>query len=183
MEGKKTGKLHKIVVTELLSTIDHKVRGVQQFIIALRGLVEADILKDLTEEIEELQELYEPYLKARNLNFEKFKMGEFLKDNYNIKTDFSGSVELDKERLKFIFDTLIELSGGNYKLLVGSTGEDCIVRFISPAFVNLSLKDFDTPPKQINDLPLFAVRKTFNRMEGEFFLDDEEIKMVFSLVT
>ena len=52
-------KFDKVVTVELLSTIDHKVRGIQQFVVALRGLVEDEVLNDLREETEELQAIYE----------------------------------------------------------------------------------------------------------------------------
>ena len=111
-------KFHKIVTVELLSTIDHKLRGVQQFIVALRGLVEDDVLDDLNEEVTEQQALYAPYLKLRNLNPKEADIGKFIADNYNIQTEVSCIVSLDKEKLKFVFGFLIEFSNGNYELSI-----------------------------------------------------------------
>ncbi len=172
--------LHKIVTVELLSTIDHKLRGVQQFIVALRGLVEDDILNDLKEEVAELQALYEPYLKLRDLSLEKLDVSKFIEDNYNIQTDFSCIVELDIEKLSLVFDFLIEFSNGNYELFVSPTEKGCVVNFVSPAFAELSIDDFNVLPSEIERLPFFAVRKILSRMNVEFSIKGEEISIEFT---
>jgi hypothetical protein len=181
MEYRKMQKFHKIVTVELLSTIDHKLRGVQQFIVALRGLIEEDILKDLEEEVHELQALYEPYLKLRDLNPEETDLGKFIEDNYNVQTGVSCIVELDKEKLRFVFDFLIEFSEGNYELSIKPTEKSCIVSFVSPLFSELSMNDFKVLSDEIERLPFFAVKKTLGRMGAEFSIEREEISIEFLL--
>jgi hypothetical protein len=180
MEYGKVEKFHKIVTVELLSTIDHKVRGIQQFVVALRGLIEEDILNDLEEETKELQVLYEPYLKYRNLNLEEIEIGKFIEEKYNIKTNISCVLEIDKEKLMFVFDTLIEFCDGNYELSVSSTDTGCLISFISPAFAKLSVNVFQELSNQIEFLPFFAIKKTLNRMGGEFSIDGKAISIEFS---
>ncbi len=179
MEGGKIQKLHKIVTVELLSTIDHKLRGVQQFIVALRGLVEDDVLNDLNEEVAELQDLYEPYLKLRDLTLEEADISKFIEYNYNIQTDVSCVVEFDKEKLGFILDFLIEFSKGSYELSLSSNDKVCVVNFISPAFAGLSVDDFNLLPSEIERLPFFAVRKILDRMSAAFSLKGKEISIGF----
>lgn len=172
-------KFHKIVTVELLSTIDHKLRGVQQFIVALRGLIEDDVLNDLKEEVGELQALYEPYLKFRDLSLEEVDIGKFIEDNYNVQTGLSCIVELDIEKLSFVFDFLIEFSDGSYELSVGSTEKGCVVNFVSPAFAELSIDDFNVLSREIERLPFFAVKKILGRMNAEFSIKGEEISIGF----
>jgi hypothetical protein len=172
-------KFDKIVTVELLSTIDHKLRGVQQFIVALRGLVEEDVLNDLDEEVAELQSLYEPYLKHRDLKPEEADIGKFIEDNYNIQTDTSCIIGLDKDKLKFVFGFLIEFSNGNYELSVKPTDKGCIVKLISPAFADLSAGDFEILSNRIERLPFFVVRKILNRMGAEFSIKGKEISIEF----
>jgi len=172
-------KFDKIVTVELLSTIDHKLRGVQQFIVALRGLVEDDVLNDLNEEVAELQALYEPYLKLRDLSLEETDIQKFIEDNYNIKTDISCIVELDKEKLGFVFDFLFEFSNRSYELSVSSTEKGCVVNFVSPAFAELSIDDFHVLSRKIERLPFFAVRKILSRMNAGFSIKGEEISIEF----
>ena len=172
-------KFHKIVTVELLSTIDHKLRGVQQFIVALRGLVEDDVLNDLDEEVSELQALYAPYLKLRNLNPEEADIGKFIEDNYNIQTGASCIVGLDKDKLGFVFNFLIEFSNGNYELSVSPTNRGCIVKFISPAFADLSIDDFQVLSNRIERLPFFVVRKILDRMGAGFSIKGKEISIEF----
>jgi hypothetical protein len=178
-EDGKIQKFHKIVTVELLSTIDHKLRGVQQFIVALRGLVDDDVLNDLKEEVAELQALYEPYLKLRDLSLEEVDINKFIEDNYNIQTDVSCIVELDIEKLGFVFDFLIEFSNGSYELSVSSTEKGCVVNFVSPSFAELSIDDFNVLSHGIERLPLFAVRKILGRMNAEFSIKGEEISIEF----
>lgn len=172
-------KFDKIVTVELLSTIDHKLRGVQQFIVALRGLVEEDVLNDLDEEVAELQALYEPYLKLRDLRQEEADIGKFIEDNYNIHTDTSCVVDLDKDKLKFVFGFLIEFSNGNYELSVKSSETGCIVKIISPAFADLSADDFQVLSNRIERLPFFVVKKILGRMGAEFSIKGKEISIEF----
>jgi hypothetical protein len=180
MEYGKMEKFHKIVTVELLSTIDHKLRGIQQFIVALRGLIEDDILNDLDEETKELQKLYEPYLKYRNLNLEKIEIGKFLEENYNIKAEISCLSEIDKEKLVFVFGTLIEFCDGDYKLTVSPTDKGCLINIVSSAFNNLSLNVFQDLSDKIEFLPFFAIKKTLNRMGVEFSIAGKEISISFS---
>jgi hypothetical protein len=180
MEYGKFEKFHKIVTVELLSTLDHKVRGIQQFVVALRGLIEEDILNDLEEETKELQVLYEPYLKYRNLNLEEIEIGKFIEENYNIKTKISCVLEIDKEKLTFVFNTLIEFCDGDYELSVSSTDTGCLIIFISPAFTKLPINAFQELSSKIEFLPFFAIKKTLNRMGAEFSIDGEKISIVFS---
>ena len=170
-------KFHKIVTVELLSTIDHKLRGVQQFIVALRGLIEEDILNDLDEEVNELQALYEPYLKLRNLNLESNNVTKFIEDNYNIQTDFSCIADFDEEKLKFVLDFLIEFSKGDYELTLKSSEKGCIINFVSPAFAGFTIEDFRILPEKVEKLPFFALRKTIDRMGAEFSFEGEEISI------
>ncbi|MBN1693781.1 hypothetical protein JW879_00085 [candidate division WOR-3 bacterium] len=179
MEGGKIQKFHKIVTVELLSTIDHKLRGVQQFIVALRGLVEDDVLNDLDEEVAELQALYEPYLKLRDLTLEESDIGKFIEDNYNIQTGVFCVIELDKEKLGFILDFLIEFSKGSYELSLSPTDKGCVVNFVSPAFAGLSVDDFNLLSSEIERLPFFAVRKILGRMNAGFDIKGEEISIEF----
>jgi hypothetical protein len=173
-------KFHKIVTVEILSTIDHKVRGIQQFIVALRGLIEENILNDLDEETKELQALYEPYLKYRNLNLEKVEIGKFIEENYDIKTENSCVLEIDKAKLIFVFDTLIEFCGGDYDLSVNMTDKSCRISFVSPSFAKLSINAFQELSGRIEFLPFFAIKKTLNRMGGELSVVDKEISIEFS---
>ena len=71
---------------------------------------------DLDEEVAELQSLYQPYLKLRDLRQEEADIGKFIEDNYNVQTDASCIIGLDKEKLRFVFNFLIEFSNGNYEL-------------------------------------------------------------------
>ncbi len=162
-------KFHKIVTVELLSTIDHKVRGIQQFVVALRGLIEEEVLDDLKEETEELQAIYESYLKLRNISLEEVEIGKFLKDKYDIKTKISCITEMDREKLSFVFDTLIDFCGkDNYTLSVSETEKGCIVNIVSPSFTKLSVDDFQKLSDDIEVLPFFAIKKTLARMGGTF---------------
>ncbi len=179
MEYREMQKFHKIVIVELLSTIDHKLRGVQQFIVALRGLIEDDVLGDLDEEVHELQALYEPYLKLRNLNLEETDLGKFIGNNYNVETGVSCVINLDKEKLKFVFDFLIEFSEENYELSIKPTEEGCVVSFVSPSLAKLSISDFKELSDEIERLPFFAVRKILGRMDAEFSIEEEEIFIEF----
>ena len=172
-------KFHKIVTVELLSTIDHKLRGVQQFIVAHRGLIEEDVLNDLDEEVAELQSLYAPYLKLRDLKAEEVDIGRFIEDNYNVETDTSCVVGLDKEKLRFVFGFLIEFSNGDYELSVKPTSNGCIVKLISPAFANLSIDDFQVLSREIGRLPFFAIKKILGRMGAEFSIKGKEISIEF----
>lgn len=172
-------KFDKIVTVELLSTIDHKLRGVQQFIVALRGLVEDNVLNDLREEVEELQALYEPYLKHRDLSLEEVDIGKFIEDNYNIQTDVSCIVESDIEKLGFVFDLLIEFSNGSYELSFSSTEKRCVVNFVSPSFAELSIDDFNILSHKIERLPFFAIKKILSRMNAGFSIKEEEISIEF----
>jgi hypothetical protein len=172
-------KFHKIVTVELLSTIDHKLRGVQQFVVALRGLVDEDVLNDLDEEIGELQALYEPYLKLRNLALEEADIGKFIEDNYNIQTDVSCIVSLDKEKLGFVFSFLIEFSNENFELSIEPTEKGCVVSFVSPVFAGLSMDDFQVLSDEIERFPFFAVKKIIKRMGAEFSIKGEKISMEF----
>ncbi|MEJ2567782.1 MAG: hypothetical protein P8Z50_02740 [candidate division WOR-3 bacterium] len=177
MKIEKINKFHKIVTVELLSTIDHKLRGVQQFIVALRGLIEEDILNDLDEEVNELQSLYEPYLKLRNLKLKKDDIGKFIGDNYNVQTDFSCVVDFDEEKLGFVLDFLIEFSEGDYELVLKSSQKGCLINFVSPAFSGLTIEDFQILPEKVEELPFFALRKTLDRMGAEFSIEGEEISI------
>jgi hypothetical protein len=179
MKNGKIQKFHKIVTVELLSTIDHKLRGVQQFIVALRGLVENEVLDDLNEEIAELQALYEPYLKLRDLTLEEADLSKFIEDNYNVRTDVSCVVEFDKEKLGFILDFLIEFSKGSYELSLSPADKVCVVNFVSPAFAGLSVDDFNLLSSEIEKLPFFAVRKILGRMSAEFSIKGKEISIEF----
>ncbi len=170
-------KFHKIVTVELLSTIDHKLRGVQQFIVALRGLIEEDILNDLDEEVNELQALYEPYLKLRNLKLEKDNIGKFIEDNYNIRTGFPCIADFDEEKLKFVLDFLIEFSEGGYQLGLKSSERGCLINFVSSAFSGLTMEDFQLLPEKIEKLPFYALRKTLDRMGAELSIDGEEFSI------
>ncbi|MEO0293862.1 MAG: hypothetical protein ABIN61_06550 [candidate division WOR-3 bacterium] len=170
-------KFHKFVLIELLSTIDHKVRGVQQFIVALRGLIDEEILNDLEEETKELQEVYENYLKYRALNLEKIEIGKFLEDFYNIKVNKTCFLEIDKERFKFIFDSLIEMCENQFELSIEVFEESCLINFISPFLKKFYLKDFRELPDRIELLPLFAVNKTITRMGGEIKLKDDKVSI------
>ena len=173
-------KFDKVVTVELLSTIDHKVRGIQQFVVALRGLVEDEVLNDLREETEELQAIYESFLKLRDLNLEKIDVGKFLKDNYNLENDVSCLVELDSEKLSFILDTLIDFCGDiGYKLSISSTQKGCIINISSPCFAQLSIDDFQRLSNKIDELPFFAVNKTVKRIGGEFSVSGEDISIEF----
>ncbi len=171
-------KFHKIVTVELLSTIDHKVRGIQQFVIALRGLIEENVLDDLKEETEELQAIYESFLKLRNLNLEEIEIGKFLEDKYNIKTGISYVTEADREKLSFILDTLIEFCGSaSYKLSVTPSAKGCVLNFVSPAFAKLSVDDFQKLSDKIEGLPFFVIKKTLSRMGCEFSFKGDEISI------
>lgn len=172
-------KFHKIVTVELLSTIDHKLRGVQQFIVALRGLIEEGVLNDLDEEVQELQALYQPYLKFRDLSLEETDIGKFIKDNYNVQAEVSCLNDLDKEKLRFVFDFLIEFSKGNCELSIKSTEKGCIVSLVSPSFKELSIDDFKVLSNDIEKLPFFAMNKIINRMGAEFSVKGEEISIEF----
>jgi hypothetical protein len=175
----KMEKFHKIVTVELLSTIDHKLRGVQQFIVALRGLIEEDILNDLDEEVGELQALYEPYLKLRDLNLEEVDLGRFLEDNYSIRSGVSCIVRLDKEKLRFVLDFFNEFSAGNYQLSVKPAGRGCNIRLVSPAFSELSIDYFNELSGNVSYLPFFAIKKILGRMGAEFSIQGEEISIEF----
>ena len=177
--GLEMQKFHKIVMVEFLSTIDHKLRGVQQFIVALRGLIEEDILNDLDEEVSELQALYEPFLRFRNLKLEEVDLGKFVEDNYNIQTGASCIVELDKAKLGFVFDFLIEFSEGNYELSIEPTDKGGIVCFVSPSISDLSIDYFKKLSDEIERLPFFAVGKILGRMGAEFSVEGEEISIEF----
>ena len=170
-------KFHKIVTVELLSTIDHKLRGVQQFIVALRGLIEEDVLKDLDEEVNELQALYEPYLKLRNLKLDKQDIGKFIEDNYNVQSGVSCVVDFDEEKLAFVLDFLVDFCEGDYKLSLKSSDNGCIIDFVSPAFSDLTVEDFRILPERVEKLPFFAVRKTLDRMGAEFSIEGGEISI------
>ena len=177
--GLEMEKFHKIVMVEFLSTVDHKLRGVQQFIVALRGMIEEDILNDLDEEVNELQALYEPFLKFRNLKLEEVDMGKFVEDNYNIQTGASFVVELDKTKLGFVFDFLIEFSEGNYELSIEPTDKGGIIRFVSPSLSNLSIYYFKQLSDDIDRLPFFAVGKILGRMGADFSVDGEALSIEF----
>jgi hypothetical protein len=175
MEYEKINKFHKIVTVELLSTIDHKLRGVQQFIVAFRGLIEEDILNDLDEEVNELQALYEPYLKLRNLKIEEEDVGKFIEDNYNVQKAVSCIASFDRDKLRFVFDFLVEFSEENYELSLKSSEKGCFINFVSPAFSGLTLEDFRILPEKVEKLPFFALRKTLDRMGAEFSIEGEGI--------
>lgn len=179
MKTGKMNKFHKIVTVELLSTIDHKLRGVQQFIVALRGLIEEEALKDLGEEVHELQALYEPYLKLRDLDPEETDIGKFIEDNYNIQTGVFCSVDLDREKTGFIFDFLIEYSKENYELSLKSTDRGCRVVFSSSSISDLSEEDFKLLSNDIEQLPFFAVGKILARMGAEFSVIGTEMSIEF----
>jgi hypothetical protein len=175
----KMEKFHKIVTVELLSTIDHKLRGVQQFIVALRGLIEEDILNDLDEEVGELQALYEPFLKLRELNLEEVDLGKFLEDTYSIQPGVSCITRLDKEKLGFVLDFFNEFSEGNYQLSIKPSGRGCVVRLISPSFSELSMDYFSELSGEVSYLPFFAIKKILVRMGAEFSIEGEEISIEF----
>lgn len=178
MDAEKMDKFHKIVTVELLSTIDHKVRGIQQFVVALRGLIEEDVLDDLKEETEELQAIYESYLKLRNINLEEVEIGKFLKDNYNIKTEVSCITELDRDKLSFVFDTLIDFCGrDNYTLSVAKAKKGCVINIVSPSFAELSIDDFQKLSDNIEVLPFFAIQKTLVRMGGTFSVQGDVVSI------
>ncbi len=175
----KMEKFHKIVTVELLSTIDHKLRGVQQFIVALRGLIEEDVLNDLAEEVGELQALYEPFLKLRDLDLQEVDLGKFLGDNYNMQSGASCIVKVDKEKLDFVLDFFNEFSEGNYELSVKPAGKGCIVSLVSPSFSELSIDYFDELSGEVDRLPFFAIKKVLGRMGAEFSIEGEEVSIEF----
>ena len=142
-------------------------------------LIEDDVLGDLDEEVNELQALYEPYLKLRDLSLEEIDLGKFIEDNYNVKTDISCIIKLDQEKLRFVFDFLIELSEENYELDIKPSGRGYVVTFISPSFAKLSIDDFDKLSDEIEKLPFFAVKKILGRMGAEFSIEGEEISIEF----
>jgi hypothetical protein len=184
MDAMEMEKFNKVVTVELLSTIDHKVRGIQQFVVALSGLIEEDVLNDLREETEELQAIYESFLSLRDLNLEKIDIGKFLKDKYNVENDISCFVESDKVKLSFVLDTLIEFSGDlGYSLTIESTDKSCIVNMSSPSFAQLSIDDFKKLSPKIEWLPFFAIDKTIKRMGSDFQVNGEDISFEFSTVS
>ena len=62
-------QIHSLVVAELLALIDHKLRGIQQLIIAVKDLAEdsfiADSLDSVMDGTRELQAIYQGFLKLR----------------------------------------------------------------------------------------------------------------------
>lgn len=180
MDAMEMEKFNKVVTVELLSTIDHKVRGIQQFVVALRGLVEEDVLNDLREETEELQAIYESFLKLRDLNLEKIDIGKFLKDKYDVENDVTCLVESDRKKLSFVLDTLIESCGDlGYNLSISSTQKGCVINISSPSFAQLSVDDFQKLSIKIDILPFFAINKTIKRIGGDFSVKGEDISIEF----
>jgi hypothetical protein len=180
MDAGEMEKFNKVVTVELLSTIDHKVRGIQQFVVALRGLVEDGVLNDLREETEELQAIYESFLELRDLNLEKIDIGKFLREEYNVENNVACLVESDKKKLNFVLDTLIEFCGDlDCALSISPTQKGCIINICSPAFAQLSVDDFKKLSRKIDGLPFFAINKTIKRMGGDFSVNGEDISIEF----
>jgi hypothetical protein len=180
MDAREMEKFDKVVTVELLSTIDHKVRGIQQFVVALRGLVEDEVLNDLREETEELQAIYESFLELRDLHLEKFDIGKFLREEYNVENDVACLVESDKKKLSFVLDTLMEFCGDlGCRLSISSTQKGCVINICSPAFAQLCIDDFKKLSRKIDGLPFFAINKIIKRMGGDFSVDGEDISIEF----
>ncbi|MEA1913049.1 MAG: hypothetical protein U9N06_04350 [candidate division WOR-3 bacterium] len=179
MNKEKGIKIHRLAMVELLSTIDHKIRNLQQFFFVFRDTVDKSSLKDTIEEVAGIQEIYKPYLEMRKPHLEKIMIEEFIKDNYKEVSGCPYVIEADRKKLGFIFDTIIEFCNNEYELTIESTDNKCIIKFSSSALSELSLENLQHPPQELNLLPLYTARKIVERMRGKFNIEVDGLSIEF----
>ncbi|MBA7690711.1 hypothetical protein ES703_99242 [subsurface metagenome] len=84
--SKEATHIHKLTIAELLGVIDHRVRGIQQLIIALRDLSSNGSLVSSLDQVmkgmKELQEIYQGFLNARRVEEETLKIDYGIKEGY-----------------------------------------------------------------------------------------------------
>jgi len=180
-------RIHELTVAELLGVIDHKVRGIQQLIIALRELAPDGSFSSSLSKImigtKELQEIYKGFLKMRRLEEETVKIDEFLRDTFNASSNCKGSVQLDRKKLEFICYTILGFGGKECEITSQSSEKGCLIRFSSPIFRELSVDELKSVSESISHLSLFAAEKITEKMNGTFDIGGGEIILEFPYFT
>ena len=179
--------IHKLTIAELLGTIDHKVRGIQQLLIALRELTSDSSISSSLDHVmkgtKELQAIYQDFLKIRILQEETIQVDEFLRTTLNVSPKCSGSINIDREKLAFICNTILEFGGEECKVSSESSQNGCVIKFSSPVFREFRSEDFKSVPLTISHLPLYAVKRITEKMEGVFSIEGDETTVEFSYYT
>lgn len=157
-------RFHKFTLGELLGAIDHKVRGVQQVIISLRTILEDESVDDIMEETKDIQKIYVNYLNLRRLNLVEVRAEQLIKEEFGIIMKISGYVELDREKMKYIFNTLEDFCGSKPEICKSPDEEKLTVEFSSERIEMVDIRTLKYPPEDIELLPLFAVNKIASRM-------------------
>lgn len=172
-----------LAFAELLGTIDHKVRGIQQLIIALKELSDnkslIDSLNQMMKGLQELQGMYNKFLNIRMIEEEKLRANEAFMNKLNLSSTCNGVLRIDIDKLKFIHDTIRDFGREDCKVSSNSSENGCIVRFSSPVFSKIPDDKLKFVPEDINLLPLFAARKITEKMDGTFHITNNEIIIEF----
>lgn len=175
--------INTLTFAELLGAIDHKVRGIQQLIIALIELSDnkslIDSLNQMMKGLKELQVMYNKFLIIRRIEEEKVRANEAFMNKLKLSSTCNDDIRIDIDKLKFIHDTIRDFGGENCEISANSSENGCIVRFSSPAFSEIQDDKLRFVPEEINLLPLFAARKITERMDGTFYITGNEIIIEF----
>jgi len=175
-----------LTFAELLGAIDHKVRGIQQLIIALRELSDdkslIDSLNQMMKGLQELQVMYNKFLILRRIEEEKVKASEAFMNKLNLSSTCNGDIRIDMDKLKFIHDTIRDFGGENCEINAHPSENGCIIRFSSPVFSEITDDKLRFVPEEINLLPLFAARKITEKMDGTFYITGNDIIIEFPYI-
>lgn len=179
--------IHKLTIAELLGVIDHKVRGIQQLIIALRDFSSNGSLISSLDQVmkgmKELQEIYQGFLNVRRVEEETLKIDEFLLDKFNLPSTCSDSIKVDRAKLEFICDAIREFGGDECKVTSESYENGCVIKFSSPVFSEISIDEFKYVPESLYLLSIFAVKKITEKMNGLLSVSNNEITIKFPYST
>jgi hypothetical protein len=177
-------QIHSLVVAELLALIDHKLRGIQQLIIAVKDLAEDSFITDSLDSVmdgtRELQAIYQGFLKLRRSEEEMVEIGAFVKDECHLSSGCSGRILVDREKLVFVFNTIREFGGKKCKVTSLSSKIGCFIKFFSPTFHRVSYDDFDSVPMSIHLLSLYAAKRITEKIGGSFNIEGDTITIELS---
>lgn len=169
-----------ITFAEILGKIDHKVRGLQQLILALTELTEDDSLVDSFEELmkgtKDLQSIYRDLLKIRRIDIEDINADEYFA-NHGIKSPLKCNFKADSEKLDFIINTIKKICESDVKIFLSKETDNIVLGFRSDRLSGISENKTRDKASVLNSLNLYAIERITQKMDGKFEFKDNIIKI------
>ncbi|MCK4525791.1 hypothetical protein KAW18_00355 [candidate division WOR-3 bacterium] len=176
--------IHLLTMVEILGAIDHKIRGIQQVIIALEEIAGdstvIEYLDDLINDAKAIQTFYRDIIKIRDSQKNLININEFISDRFSLTPCFPVDMEADRGKLEFVFNTIMRLGGDECKISCESSDNVFNITFHSPSFCALSLLDMNLLSDNLLLLDFYAAKRIVERMSGRIRIAEDKLSIEFS---